>query len=174
MAMSGCVQTVGPVLWDYSFFQRAYPDLARWVSPEMGQSYFMLATLYLDNTDGSCPCYVDGYGYSGSRGGSVVRDIGQRQMLLGLLTAHIAALNAPLNGAASSNSVGRVSSATEGSVSVSFDYPMVAGAEFYGLTKFGAMFWAATARYRMGRYFPAPPQSCGRFGTGPYGWRRGY
>lgn len=168
--MSRCVQTVGPVVFSYEFFQQRYPDLARWVSPETGQMYFDLATLYLDNTDGGTPTIVDGYGFVGCRAtGSPVRNIGQRQILLGLLTAHIAALNAPLNGQASSTLVGRISSVTEGSVSISTDYPQVAGAEWFGLSKYGLMYWQAMAAYRTFQYVPGPRYRM--HGTDQRGWR---
>lgn len=159
MINTGAVQTVGPVQFDYTFWQTRYPDLARWCSPGMAQGNFDLATLYLDNTDaGTPPTQVLGYGLVGCRyGGSPVTNIPQRQILLGLLTAHIATLNAPLNGQPASGLVGRISSATEGSVSVSVDMPEVAGAEWYTQTKYGLAYWTATARYRRGGlYFPGP------------------
>jgi hypothetical protein len=169
--MSGCAQTVGPVVWSYQFFQQRYPDLARWVSPEMGQMYFDLATLYLDNSDGGSPAYINSCGCCvGSRAvGSPVRNIPQRQILLGLLTAHIASLNAPLNGQPSPSLVGRVGSATEGSVSVSMEYPQVAGADWFGLTKYGIMFFGMTAAYRTARYIPGPQyQRPMRYGWGRF------
>lgn len=170
--MAGCVQTVGPVEWDYTWFQSKYPDLARWVSPEMGQVYFGLATLYLDNTDGGTPGYVSGYGPVGCRAiGNQVSDIPTRQMLLGLLTAHIATLQAPLNGQASSTLVGRISGATEGSVSVSIDLPETGNSAigaWLGMTKYGQMLWAATAAYRTARYIPGPRSMC----RPSYAWRR--
>jgi hypothetical protein len=52
--------------------------------------------------------------------------------------------------------IGRVGSASEGSVSISMSYPEVAGAEFWSLSKYGIQFWQATAPYRLGRYYPAP------------------
>lgn len=172
-ATTGAVQTTGPVVFDYTWFQARYPDLSNWVSPEMGQFYFDLATLYLNNSENSSTIAtfeVPGVGMVGYPGmyavGNPISNIGQRQMLLGLLTAHIATLNAPLNGKASSGLVGRISSATEGSVSVSVDYPQVAGAEWFSLTKYGLMYWQATAMYRKGRYYPAPQLN-------PYGFRMG-
>lgn len=170
--MSGYIQTVGPVVFDYAYLQQRFPDLSRWVSPEMGQFYFDLATLYLDNTDGGEPIYVPGFGPVGCRAVvNQVRDIPTRQMLLGLLTAHIATLQAPLNGQASSTVVGRISGATEGSVSVSIDLPETGSSAigaWLGLTKYGQMFWAATAAYRTARYVPGPRAMC----RPSYGWRR--
>lgn len=155
--MSDCNQTVSPVTFSYTWFQQRYPDLARWVSPEMGQMYFDLATLYLDPSDGGSTALVPGYGPVGCWAvGNPVRNVGQRQILLGLLTAHIATLQAPLNGQPSSNFVGRVSGATEGSVSVSIDLPQIPGAEWFSMSKYGLMYWQATAAYRTARYIPGP------------------
>lgn len=151
----GAVQTVGPVVWDWAYFQRRHPTLAEWMNPDMGQMFFDIATLFLDNTDGGSPIMIPGFGVVGSRcTGSPVRDIAKRQLLLSLLVAHIATLHAPVGGAAPSGLVGRISSAGEGSVNVSVDYPQTPGAEWFTQTQWGAMFWQATAVYRLGRYYP--------------------
>src|SRR5262249_37816262 len=53
--------------------------------------------------------------------------------------------------------VGRVASATEGSVSVTLEMPnQPAAAAWYLQTPYGASFWAATALYRTARYVPGP------------------
>lgn len=146
----GATQTVGPVAWDYAWFQRRYPEISEWVSPDMGLGYFEMAESLLDNRDagGTRP-------YCSALRGSPVTDIPTRQRLLGLLTAHIAALFAPLNGVASPTLVGRITSASEGSVSVGVDFPTDPGAAWFGQTKYGAMFWQLTKRYRMMQYHPA-------------------
>lgn len=167
--MTGCIQTTGPVVFDYVYFQKNFPDLARWVSPEQAQSYFNLASLYLDNTDNGVPGYIPGYGHVGCRAvGNQVRDIATRQNLMGILMAHIATLLAPIGGEASSGLVGRISSATEGSVSVSVSLPEIAGAEWFSQTKWGLLFWQATAAYRTARYIPGPRMMC----RPSYAWRR--
>ena len=152
--MAGETQTTSPVTFDYTWWQFRYPELAEWCSPGMAQGYFEVATGYLDNTDAS-----------------PVRDIRRRQILLGMLTSHIAALNAPVNGQQSPTGVGRVSAATQGSVSVTFDYPETAGAEWFTQTKYGAAFWQATARYRRARYHPGP-QRFSQDRPGSFGIRR--
>ena len=141
IVMSGAVQTgTGvPVVWDYAWWQLRYPDLATWTGPGAAEGYFEIATMYLDNT-----------------ATSVVQDTGRRQILLGMLVAHIAQLNAPLNGQPPSTLVGRVASAAEGSVNVAVEYPPVPNAEWFTQTKWGAMYWAATAIYRHARYYPGP------------------
>jgi len=166
--VSGTVQTVGPVTFDWQWWSLRYPELSEWVSPGMAQNYFDIATLYLDNNDGGVPTSAqnDLWWSLGLMGypsvGIPVQNIKSRQILLGLLTAHIAALNAPLNGNAASTLVGRITSATEGSVSVSVAYPEVAGAEWFNQTRYGAMFWTATKQYRTAQYFPGPGAACGR------------
>lgn len=164
----GATQTTGPVVFDYTWWLERYPELAAWTGPARASDYFLMAQLYCDNSAASHPVVIPGFGLSSGAysAGSPVTDIPTRQMLLGLLTAHIAALNAPLNGSPSPNVVGRVSSAGEGSINVSFEYPATPGAEWYNLTKFGAAFWAATGRYRMARYYPAPRLRQGFGGRG--------
>lgn len=154
----GATQTTSPVVWDYVWFQRRYPDLAEWCGPDEASGYFDLAQIFLDNSGGpSTTVNVPGIGICVSRWvGSPVTNIPQRQMLLGLLTAHIASLFGKINGKPARSVVGRISNAVEGSVSVALDFPDRPGAEWYSQTQWGAMFWAATARYRMARYYPGP------------------
>lgn len=144
--MSG---STGIVAFDYTIWSARYPALAVSVAQPAAQSFFDEATLYLDNSPGS-----------------VVRDVGKRAVLLGMLTAHIATLNAPINGQAPSGLVGRISNASQGSVSVATqnDYPP-GTVQWYQQTTFGAAFYAATAPYRTARYLPAP-RSFGGFGGG--------
>lgn len=80
-------------------------------------------------------------------------------VLLNMLTAHIAARYAAINGQQASSLVGRIGSASEGSVSVSTEFAAEpAGSMAWFLqTKYGADYWAATAPYRTMRY-RAPAQ----------------
>jgi hypothetical protein len=72
-----------------------------------------------------------------------------------MLTAHIAALNAvELGGRSAENIVGRISSASEGSVSISLDSQTPGTAAWFQQTKYGAAFWQATTQYRKARIFP--------------------
>jgi hypothetical protein len=138
--MSG---TLGVVTFDYALWSLRYPEFAV-VSSLVAGEYFTEATLYLDNT--AC---------------SVVQDAsagGQRALLLNMLTAHIASLN----GFGSSPLVGRISQATEGSVSVSAEYGPASGTSAWFLqTKYGAAYWQATAQFRTMRYY-APYQPFAR------------
>lgn len=160
----GANQTTGPVTFDYLWFQRRYSTIAEWCSPDEAQGFFDLACIYCDNSDagGATQAWgemdlliFDYFGYPGARWrGSPVTDIGTRQNLIGLMMAHIATLLAPINGQPATTLVGRITNASEGSVSVSSDFPSDPTSAWYTQTKYGAMFWAATARYRTFRYVP--------------------
>lgn len=130
----------GIAVFDYNLWSARYPELSAFVSQKTAIAYFFEAQLYLDNT-----------------ARSPVRDVNTRVLLLGMLTAHIAALNAPLNGQPSSPLVGRISGATEGSVSVQTEYQTPGSVAWYSQTKYGAQYIAATAQYRTMRYTVPPP-----------------
>ena len=99
---------------------------------------------------------------------SPVPDLGRRRVLLYLLTAHCCALwygqtagnstAAPGSGggtvAVPTGQVGRLSSASEGSVSVSFEYPTTPGGEWFVQTQYGAAFWQAVRSLIGFRYRP--------------------
>jgi hypothetical protein len=139
--------------FDYALWAARYPELATSVNPMLANEYFAEAGGYLDNTDNS-----------------PVADPTTRLRLLNMLVAHIAALNAPLNGQASTAGVGRVSQASEGSVSVTLDMGTTsANAAWFQQTKYGAAFWQATASLRTMRYVPGCQPVFDRFG--PYWWR---
>jgi hypothetical protein len=138
------------VTFNYTTWVTRYPEFAGVAQP-LAQLYFNEATLYCDNA-GSGP----------------VNDAPTLSLLLNMLTAHIAQLNAALNGQAASPLVGRVSEATEGSVSVRTDMPAMPGsAAWFQQTKYGLAFWQATAQFRTFR--PVMPRR--RFGFGGFGGR---
>jgi len=111
-----------PVVPDYKWFQKNYPETSEFISPERYNQLFDIATMLLDNTPAS-----------------IVRDTKRRQRLLHLLICHLAQTNGMLQGQAGTSSggvgVGRISSASEGGVSVSFDYPQVPGAEWFNMSQ---------------------------------------
>lgn len=125
------------VVFDLVGFRVRYPEFATVADALLG-AYFVESTAYLNNTDSS-----------------IVTDVVLRSMLLNMLTAHVAAMNSGVNGQAASGLVGRVSSASEGSVSVSVDAGPVSGSSaWFMATRYGAAFWNATARFRTMRYIP--------------------
>ena len=126
------------VVFNYSTWAIRYPELSASVPQSLAQEYFNEAQLYCDNT----PC-------------SIICDLAQRATLLNMVTAHIAALNAPIGGQASSPLVGRINSATEGTVSVQTQNDYGSGTvQWFQQTKYGSAFWAATTQFRSMRYVP--------------------
>lgn len=152
------------VTFDYQAWLARYPEFKA-VSEVMAQQYFSEAGLYCANN--ACnPAFA---------GGTL-------PVLLNMLTAHIAWLNAPrdASGAPSSNGtvpgpavLGRVNSASEGSVSVGIDNGDATAASpsqaWYMTTPYGQAYWAATAPYRTMRYSPLPTTVGGPvFPGGPF------
>lgn len=139
----------GVVVFDPVEFVGAYPAFATVSNGALGQS-FQLATMQLDN---SC--------------GSRIQDANKRQLFLYLLTAHITALKDGQNGQPAPGIVGRVSSATEGSVSVKaeMDTSGVYGKDYYAQTQWGLLYWQSTGRFRSMVYIAAPPV-CADFNGG--------
>jgi hypothetical protein len=126
------------VVFDPTAFKSAYPQFVA-VSDAALTNYFNLATLYLSNAD----C-------------SIVQDIPRRTTLLWLLTAHIGYLSGALSPDGQPGLVGRISSATEGSVSVTADMPSSPNAAWFNQTAWGAMFWQSTLSLRSFRYRMQP------------------
>lgn len=139
-------------VFDYAAWSARYPELAGKVDDTRAGLLFAEAGLYLDNTDAS-----------------PVQDLPTRLMLLNMLVAHIAALSGALEpGGSPSGLVGRVSSASEGSVSVSVDTGLTPGtAVWYQQTPYGLSFWQATKGLRSAIYVPSYPRNFEP-------WRRGW
>lgn len=122
----------GVVVFDSAEFRALYPSIQ--ATDAQLEDYFAMAETFLDNT----PC-------------SVVKDVANRKRMLYLLVAHIATIT----GLAESGNpvVGRISNATEGSVSVSLDYGTMGNNErWYLQTPWGAMYWQLTKKYRSAVY----------------------
>lgn len=136
----------GIVTFVYADWAEQYPYLAAppagtgTITEAIADVQFQIAGLYLNNTPAS-----------------IVSGIPTRTLLLYLLTAHLAILYARQAAQADGNAiVGRISDASQGSVSVSADVGTTNNnqAWFYQ-TQPGMMFWQATAAYRAGgRYKP--------------------
>lgn len=144
---------MGVAAFNYAAWIQRYPEFGA-VSEERAALFFAEAGIYLDNTDSS-----------------VVADVAVRGVLLNMLTAHIASLAGALepNGQPT-GMVGRVSSASEGSVSVSVDSGLEAGtAPWFAQTSYGLSFWQATKPYRSAIYVPAQAYNFEPFRSRP--WR---
>jgi hypothetical protein len=125
------------VTFDYAAWVARYPEFSTVTQP-MAQDYFNEATLYFRN-DGGGPC----------------NDASVQLTLLNMLTAHIAQLNAIINGVVPSPLVGPLSDVSEGSVSAATDLSNIPGsAAWYNQTKYGFAFWAATRGWRTAVYRP--------------------
>jgi hypothetical protein len=122
--------------FDYDIWVKRYPEFSN-VDSDLAYLYWQEAGLYLNND-----------------GGSPVATVERQDLLLGMLTAHIAQLNKHNeDGSTVSDLVGRISSGNEGSVSVDADMDYPPGSpQWYIQTKYGAAFWQATAVYRTFRY----------------------
>jgi hypothetical protein len=136
------------VAWNYDNFASRFPEFSQ-VLPAQMQQFFNEATLYQRN----------------DAGGPVDNPVTQA-VLLGLMTAHICALNTqsqgdPTPGAAkdANSPVGRISDASQGSVSAAFDFGSSSAEHkvWACQTRYGAAWWAATRQFRTARYF-APPE----------------
>ncbi|MGJ0578494.1 DUF4054 domain-containing protein [Xenorhabdus bovienii] len=113
---------------DIKKWRELYPNIT--ATDARLEMYFVEATMLLNNTEHSC-----------------VKNLKERELLLYLLMAHMATLQNHAD--AGNNAVGRASSATEGSVSISLDYGTTSDSEkWYIQTPYGARYWQLTARYR--------------------------
>ena len=147
----------GPaVMFNYAVWVQRYPEFSS-VSEELATLYFQEAGLYFANQ-----------GWTGA--------LPQAPMLLNMLTAHIAQLNAPLNGQPSEQIVGRIGNASQGSVNVGLEYDSNGSPSqaWFIQTKYGAAFFQATAAFRQARYRARPTRVAqGAFPNSPYGWGGG-
>jgi hypothetical protein len=108
--------------------------------------------------------------YCRNDGGGPVTNAAIQTQLLNLMVAHIAQLLYGSKTQPLSPLVGRVSSATEGSVSVGVDFPTTPTNAWFLQTTFGAMYWQLSLPFRLGRYFPKVTQQ--RQVTGGGWWPR--
>ena len=126
------------VVFDPAAFKARYPEFAAVADPTLA-ACFDEAGLYLSNSDNS-----------------PVQNVTRRAVLLNMLTAHIAAFGGALSSDGQPRPVGRVSSATEGSVSASMEYLAPGSSAWFAQTQYGAAFWQATSGLRGFRYIPQP------------------
>jgi hypothetical protein len=155
MSVGPCDHTppaYGTVVFEPAAFKISYPAFAT-VDDSVLQGYFDLATLFLNN-----------------RCGSRVANGTIRERLLNLIVAHLAALFSGENGQPRTGVVGRLASATEGTVTGQFQYSSeVSESEaFWIQTQYGATYWALTATYRTAVYVPNARRAFGFGYRNPY------
>ena len=138
-------------VFDYTKWAAMFPYLAdpNGVNEALAGSFFDVAGLLLANDD----C-------------SPITDTDKRLVFLNYIVAHLARLAgypvAAGGTAQPDGMVGRVSSATEGTVSVSTDYGAVRENQAWWLqTQEGATFWQLTRFLRTARYIAPPPRNFG-------------
>lgn len=129
------------VTFDWAAFQVRFAAIATAIGQPLAQAYFTEAGLYVSNTDSS-----------------PITDLPTRSLILNMVTAHIALLNGAASGGQSAL-VGRVSSATEGSVSVQATLDVAPGsAQWFAQSQPGIAAWQALLPYRQARYVPGCPR----------------
>ena len=126
------------VVFDPTAFKARYPEFAA-VPDATLTACFMEAGLYLSNADNS-----------------PVQNLTRRATIFNMLTAHVAYLGGLLSADGMPRPVGRVSQASEGSVSAGFEYLAPGSAAWFSQTQYGASYWAATSSLRGMRYIPCP------------------
>lgn len=129
---------MGIVVFVPADFKAAYPEFVTVPDPRCMVMFNMAAQAILDNTDGSPVMALD-----------------YRTQLFWLLVAHMLTLFA-VGADGSERPVGRLDSATEGSVSTGFAFDLPPGsamAPWFNQTKYGALYWMMTAQFRSMKYF---------------------
>jgi len=134
------------VVFSYTDFIAQFPNLAS-VGPTLLGMYFTMAGDFVNNTDCSivpdCPPQA-----------------GLRTRVLYLTTAHLATIFATINGQSPSGLVGRVSDATEGSVSVATNLDIASqGAQWWLQSPYGFAAWQALAPFRTALYIAKPQRN---------------
>jgi hypothetical protein len=126
------------VIFDPAAFKVRYPEFAA-VSDPMLTACFTEAGLYLSNANNS-----------------PVQDIPRRTLLLNMLTAHVAYIGGALSADNMPKPVGRISNASEGSVSVGLEYLTPGSQAWFVQTQYGAAFFQATSSLRSFKYVSRP------------------
>lgn len=139
------------VVFNPAQFKLAFPEFASVPDARLTALFNMVGYTILDNSDAS-----------------IVVDPLVRAPLLDLLVAHMLVLygtgvTTDPGGGGGTGVVGRVASATEGTVSTSLEYRAATSAteSWFNQTQYGAMYWAMTMQWRTFRYVPL-----GRSGAG--------
>ena len=127
------------VVFDPAAFKARYPEFAAVADPAL-QACFDEAGMYLSNSD------------------KPVANETRRLVLFNMLTAHVAYIGGLLSADGMPRPVGRVSQASEGSVSAAFEGvpPTPGSGAWFQQSQYGAAFWQATSSLRGMRYVPCP------------------
>lgn len=154
----------GIVVFNYTEWLAQYPEFApnngQGVTQTQAQNFFNRVTYggLIDNT-----------------AVSPIQDLFQRTIILNLAVCHLAVLAGALN-PSQRQLVGKINSATQGSVSVSTDSATKGGelAAYWGQTTYGATLYAMLLPFRTAFYVPPPVPAgpmipyYGRYGRGRF------
>lgn len=170
------MSTTPPVTFDPTAFVAEFPEFTNVQAQLPG--YFARATAFFQN-DTCNPAFCVGVPFMAA--------------MLNLVTAHVASLNSYRDAAGNyvvattpgaqppPGIVGRINTASEGSVSVGSEYNSSGSpSEAYFIqTRYGAEFWQATAQFRTAQYVANPTVVPGTIGPGAgfvgyVGNRRGF
>lgn len=142
--------TTPVVIFDSAVFLATYPEFSA-VSTTQLENYFDMSDAYFKN-DGS--------------NASLSSGLERMTRLSYMVTAHLAWLFSARDAAGNPSTtgtvnqqVGQITNASEGSVSVAFASVGAGGDSvkaFFAQTKYGLMFWQATAQYRTMNYIARP------------------
>lgn len=139
---------MGVVTFDYAVWSARYPKLAASVSPALADMYFAEAQLYVDNTPST-----------------FITDPVALALILNMTVAHIATLESLQQGPESSPLIGPITTATEGSVTVSTTLTAPPGSRQWWIqTQYGMAAWAAMAPWARFLYVPGPVPNMDPYG----------
>ncbi len=131
------------VTFDFSAWKSIFPEFGN-VTQAQAMQYFAEATIIQSN-NGSWT--------------NPISDPVIQLALLNILTAHIAYLRVGTTDNPAGQLVGRINSASEGSVNVGAEMDLPPGSpQWFAQTKYGAQWWQMTAQYRTMRYIPKFPR----------------
>jgi hypothetical protein len=150
------------VPFDAAAWKQIYPEYASLSDPQLNQLYTEATIIHSNNGSWTNP----------------ITDPAIQTAMLNLLTAHLAYIGYGAGGpglstgtsGAGGTLVGRINSASEGSVSVGSEYNVTGNsAQWYIQTKYGATYWQMLGPYRTMRYVPGPRRI-----FDPIGFARGW
>ena len=126
------------VVFDPAAFIAEYPEFTSVSTGRLTAMFTLAEQAILDNTDNS-----------------PVMDPDFRTQLFYMLVAHLLTLLGGAPTAPTNTPPGRISTATEGTVTAGFEYVLPVGsaiAPWFVQTKYGAMYWTMTAPFRSLKY----------------------
>jgi hypothetical protein len=143
-------------------FVACYPEFANATDTRLTDIFNLVQYTMIDNTDNS-PVMDPNF-----RTQLIYMAMGHLLLIYGLAPAQRS------DGTLDNTPPGRISSATEGTITTAFQMEVTnanGSAAWWNQTKYGAMYWMATARFRSFRYFPSGVSGIGQavaYGQPPF------